>query len=141
MTPASAAKFRKDVDKIFGQRQLVARTDQELRLIAIDLYGWITKDTPVDTGHLRASWRLERGAPDLSTPPALASGQKLSEAQLESGEAGAIAGLSPDERARSIYITNSLPYALRIEYGHSRVKAPQGMVRVNLKRLLVKYGA
>ena len=32
----------------------------------------------------------------------------------------------------SIYITNSLPYAIPVEYGHSPKQAPAGMVRVSV---------
>jgi hypothetical protein len=37
---------------------------------------------------------------------------------------------------QTIYITNSLPYAYRLEYeGWSKVKTPAGMVRVTLAEL------
>jgi hypothetical protein len=33
-----------------------------------------------------------------------------------------------------IWLTNNLPYAVRLEYGHSKVQAPGGMVRITVAR-------
>lgn len=54
-----------------------------------------------------------------------------------SGQAtqAALINQAPNIFGRLVYFTNNLPYARRIEYdGYSSVKAPQGMLRININR-------
>lgn len=132
-------RFLADVEKILGEKALRIQTDQQLRLVAFDLYDGTTKDTPVDTGYLRSSWRLSRATPDRSVPPLLAKGAEISEAQLRVDEQTTKAAFAPDSRVGNIWLTTAVIYALAIEYGHSKVKQPQGMVRTNLARIVAKY--
>lgn len=44
-------------------------------------------------------------------------------------------GLATMPFPRKSYLTNNLPYAIPIEEGHSTEKAPQGMVRKNVRRI------
>ncbi len=46
----------------------------------------------------------------------------------------AIKALIPSKMEDDIYFTNTLDYAAKIENGGSRVKAPRGMMRINLTR-------
>lgn len=138
MDNAQVQQFLTDVEKILGEKALRIQTDQQLRLVAFDLYDGVTNDTPVDTGYLRSSWRLSRAHPDRSVPAPLAPGVELSEAQLAVAEESTKAAFSPDPRVGDIWITTAVHYALYIEYGRSR-KRPKGMVRTNLARIVAKY--
>ena len=39
---------------------------------------------------------------------------------------------------KGIVMANSVPYILYLEYGHSRLQAPYGMVRVSVRKLYYK---
>lgn len=71
-------------------------------------------------GQLRANWNISFNSIDTSTSAQTDYSSKLSEAAGE---------LNRYRLGDSITITNSLPYAAAIEYGHSN-QAPQGMVRI-----------
>ena len=87
--------------------------------LALTLHGKITLGHPVDTGRARASWNLAEGSIDMSVHPPVPKGTTVPPKQVSG------AGIS----GRSvIYVTNSLPYIVPLEYGHSQ-QAPFGMVR------------
>lgn len=75
-------------------------------------------------GTFRANWHIGLGSIDTDT----------SQQPDESGERTidrARAKLSQWQAGQSIFLTNSLPYALRLEYGWSS-QAPVGMVRTTV---------
>ena len=76
-------------------------------------------------GRLRANWNVGIGAPDVSTSIVRDQSGQPTIAREGAKLAGA-------DGKRSIFITNSLPYAIPVEYGHSHVQAPAGMVRVTV---------
>lgn len=80
-------------------------------ILALTLADKITVGTPVDTGRARANWFVAEGAPRIETTEAVT--------------AAPIPKLTGDT---VIFITNSLPYIVPLEYGHSK-QAPYGMVR------------
>jgi hypothetical protein len=75
-------------------------------------------------GRLRNNWAVSIGAPaDSPDAPPDPSGQASLEELSKIGGAGTVT-----------FMSNSLPYALPVEYGHSK-QSPAGMVRVNLARI------
>lgn len=75
-------------------------------------------------GRLRANWFVGLGAPNVAVVAKIDAG----------GQSTINAGAADIARAdgdQPIYITNSLPYAIPVEYGHSS-QAPTGMVRVTV---------
>lgn len=50
-----------------------------------------------------------------------------------SGKLSSVAGKESYRLGSDIYIKNSTPYAYVIEYGKSRIQAPQGMMRRSIK--------
>jgi hypothetical protein len=112
--------------------------DATNRTIADTLVGTVTElavrvvqRSPVDTGRFRGNWQIGDGGPDtrtdspfdkqpLGSAPALGSFARWQD-QLEGALPGTV-----------IYITNSLPYARRLEYEAWSKQAPAGMVRVTL---------
>lgn len=99
--------------------------DQVVRKAALDVAQSVILKSPVDTGRFRANWNVAFGRVDsLTTPSTDKSGAKTTDRiriqlngwEVESGD---------------IFLTNSLPYAVRLEYGYSG-QAPQGMVRVTV---------
>ena len=82
---------------------------------------WKSPPPPGYTGgRFRANWQYGLSAPDLTTTPKI---DKSGGATIQT-----IVGKVSDEAAGHVhYITNSLPYADRLEHGWSR-QAPNGMV-------------
>jgi len=90
----------------------------------IELFTSVIKDTPADTGRLQGNWQTTTNTPATGLLTA-------------TGPAGAISMVALTiSKPDLYYLTNNLPYAETIEFdGHSKVKAPRGMVRINVKRL------
>ncbi|WP_313398194.1 hypothetical protein [Stenotrophomonas sp.] len=76
-------------------------------------------------GRLRANWFVSVGVQNRATT---AARDQDGATTINRG----VATISSADVMREVYITNSLPYAIPIEYGHSRGQAPQGMVRVTV---------
>jgi hypothetical protein len=85
------------------------------------------EETPVDAGRLRNNWFLGVNQPNLDS----------TDTSNKSGGDAINQGLSVRYSIKlgdRVYLTNNMPYARRIEYdGGSKVKAPQGMLRVTVK--------
>jgi hypothetical protein len=98
-----------------------------VKLAALNLFTKIVNKTPVDTGHLVYNWNLDLNTPDKTErdgvdpnrSKALSTGSK----HIENFKLG----------IKQIWITNNVQYAYDIEYGKSKIKAPQGMVRVSIR--------
>lgn len=82
--------------------------------------------TPVLSGHLKGNWQPSIGAAKTEElPRASKEGGFVKQLVLD-----ILAQLKGDE---TFYFSNNAPYVLVIEYeGHSKDKAPDGMVRVSL---------
>jgi hypothetical protein len=106
----------------FGRETMEKHTKVK-RMAALELFGDIIERTPVDTGRLRSNWFANVGRGSRETTTATTGATERMRA--------ALAGrLDAD-----IFFTNNLPYANRIEFdGHSRIQAPNGMVRISVLR-------
>ena len=88
----------------------------------------IIKDTPVDSGRLRNNWF-----------PAINKYSAVKTDNIDKSGSVAISNVtSLSTRYKlgdTITLTNNLPYASRIEFlGWSKLKAPKGMVRINVTK-------
>lgn len=99
--------------------------------VVFDLWGGITKRTPVDTGRARSSWQITTGSPSSFTPPEVAEGQVLGPPTPPAVE------ISVEEIT---YISSALPYIEPLENGHSK-QAPAGMVAVTLLEVKAEIDA
>lgn len=93
-----------------------------VRMTALELGGQMVDRSPVDTGRFKSNWMTGVGAMDSSTTTAADKSGQPSRTKLQTQ----IAGWKPGQ---TIWITNSLPYAYRLEHGWSK-QAPGGMVRL-----------
>lgn len=106
----------------------LTRHDKVKKAFAISLFGSVIMDTPVDTGRLRGNWQCSIGSQDTSVTDNTDKYGSLTVNAMQLKVKG-----SRGEDA--IFLSNSLPYASRIEYdGWSHTKAPNGMVRRNVAR-------
>lgn len=104
--------------------QAKENAQQVVRKVAGDALAKVVLRTPVDTGRARANWVTTYGNPSFVTT---AKVDKTGEGTILKGQ-GTIRRAPAGE---TIYILNSLPYAIPLEYGHSK-QAPAGMVRVTV---------
>jgi hypothetical protein len=77
-------------------------------------------------GRFRGNWMFNIGTPDETTTEDIDPSGSKSSARIRDGVIEFRAG-------DTCYITNSLPYAIPLEFGHS-TQAPGGMVRVTVAR-------
>lgn len=136
--------FSKDLDKAF-QKKVVNNATQFIQRLVLDLYTTITANSakvgfssgsPVLTGQYYTNHNIainkiseektgKKGSEESPLP-----GLSLSRAQLT---------LRNFKLGDTVFISNALPYARRIEDGWSTMKAPQGVYRVAAELIKVKY--
>jgi len=105
-----------------------AREDVIVRRVGLQALESVVRMSPVDTGRFKGNWQVGLSAPvratleteDKSGTQTIARGNQV----LSHAQAGGI-----------IYLSNNLPYARALEYGHSQAQAPNGMVRITVARL------
>ena len=102
-----------------------ASLEETTRSVALELFGSVIKDTPVDTGRARGNWQTSIGAPASGEVDRIGEREALSELGSESAK---FAG------GQVIFLTNNLPYIQRLELGWSD-QAPSGFVRKNIARI------
>lgn len=101
------------------------------KAIILELFTSVILDSPVLEGRLRGNWLITSGTPgegvvDVLDPTGNITTRKIS---------NFVRSIDAAENY-SVYLTNNLPYAYRIEYdGWSHTKAPEGMVRKNFIRI------
>lgn len=104
----------------------MAQSEAKVKKAFFGLGKDIVFDTPVDKGMLINGWIPSKDSPNISYLPKETdrSGQKsishLQSLKFKLGD--------------TLYLTNNLPYAERIEFEGWSKKAPQGMVRRNIVR-------
>ena len=92
---------------------------------ALHLLGGVVDDTPVDTGLLRANWRITVGAPDLSEDSPADPSKNYTKSNLP--------GKNKIASALKLFITNNVEYAEAVENGSSKI-APALMLEKNVSR-------
>ena len=118
-----ALDLAKACEKAKGQTEIMARK------VMLDLFSRVIMKSPVDTGRFRANWNVGYGSPDTATTESTDSALGKVTKEIVSAELGG-----------KIYLSNSLPYSLRLERGWSG-QAPAGMVRLSLVEITNQYGA
>lgn len=119
---ATNDRFRKEFGRLIAKQK--ANAEQVVRKSALQIASGIIQMSPVDTGRFRGNWNVEMGRIDVSTGGDF---DKTGDAAT----AKAQAKLGEWKVGETIYITNSLPYAQRLEEGYSQ-QAPIGMVKVTV---------
>lgn len=106
-------------------------TDDLMQLVtqklALQALSGVVLKSPVDTGRFRGNWNVSVDVRDDTTTDATDKGGA---ATIAKGQ-GVITAVPP---YRTIWLTNNLPYARRLETGWSQ-QAPVGMVALTLAEL------
>jgi hypothetical protein len=137
-----ALDLSKAIDKAKDQAELIVKK------IVIELFSEVVEMSPVGNpdlwkypkkgyvgGRFRANWNISFGSPDLSTTE-----------QIDPSGSGSKGRIFAQMRKykladSSVFLTNNLPYAQRLEEGWSEKQAPHGMVRLSIARFNAGYGA
>jgi hypothetical protein len=119
----SNAAFKRNFSALL--RRVGDKAELVTRKTIIEIFVQLVQKSPVDTGRFRANWVVGNGAINAFTTTA-----------TDKGGSGAIANASAaimnGRIGQTFYLTNSLPYAGPLEYGHSK-QAPTGMVRTTVR--------
>lgn len=102
-----------------------AKMETVVRKTILDLQTSVVNLSPVDTGRFRANWMTGIGSANKATVTVEDKSGAVSLARVDT----ALAGWAPGQ---TIWLTNALPYAARLEYGWSK-QAPGGMVRLTVQ--------
>ena len=100
------------------------KVDTVVRKTALELQSELIRRSPVDTGRFRSNWNCGLGTINTITTDSV---DKEGSGTLARTQA-TLGSWKPGDM---IYLTNSLPYARPLEYGHSK-QAPSGMVRLTV---------
>ena len=103
------------------------RSELLFKKVCFDLSNSIIMDTAVLSGAARGNWQ-----PDINSIQ-----NDVLEIEDKSGNAtvAKVASKTNNLRLGQYFtLTNNLPYILRLEYGWSRTKSPNGMVGINIMR-------
>jgi hypothetical protein len=102
--------------------------ENTIKTTAIELFSSVIRDTPVDEGRAKGNWQATLGSMADGTVSTLDRSGSATISKMRATVGGFDLG-------EVIWLTNNLPYARRLEYGWSKVQAPQGMVRKNMARI------
>lgn len=111
--------FRRDFARLL--KAAGDKADLVVRKTALQLQSEMIARSPVDTGRFKGNWQTGIGAVNADTGSA-ANSDALGRC------ATVLQGWKPGQ---TIFLTNSLPYAKRLENGWSQ-QAPAGMVRLTV---------
>ena len=106
-----------------------AGVDQVIRAASLQVSAAIIKRTPVDTGRAKGNWQ-----PSINRVKA-GQAQKTQTAPLstiDSEQMRALSSVIAKSVGQVYYLTNNLPYIMRLEYQGWSTQAPNGMVRVSV---------
>ena len=122
----SNAKFLSDIAKWIEKSKKAQDMYVQKTILEIDKR--LIQKSPVDTGRFKNNWNISNVTPDFSTTQAIAPNISQSKS--------AASVFSIKANGQTVFITNALPYAYRIEYeGWSKIKAPAGVVRITIAEM------
>lgn len=110
-----------------AQRLLEDGANKAVRALALEVTKRIVLRTPVDIGRARGNWNVGIGNPDRTTGNGT---DKNGSATIARGAAV----IKAADMEQAFFITNSLPYIVPLEDGHSK-QAPAGMVKLTIAEL------
>jgi len=113
--------FTKDINRFVSKSKEKMKTVK--RRASFRLAAQIIIKSPVDTGRFRGNWIGAFGSIDSTT---------FTDVSRDSLGKVDILLRGHEVTDEAFYFTNSLPYAMKLEFGHSK-QAAQGMVRLSVR--------
>ncbi|MBW2674175.1 MAG: hypothetical protein JRD89_12310 [Deltaproteobacteria bacterium] len=119
--------FAEDIQK--WAKKVGLEADVAVRSIGIKAYALLTEGSPVDSGQFRANWNVSVGNPVFSVAPfsrktlnryaeARRRGENLWPRGYNANKA--VVGFGAVKAGDTMYITNAMPYAKRLNEGWSK---------------------
>ena len=121
--------FSIDISKFV--KKVPDKVNEMVRKIVFDVYRNVVMRTPFDTGRAMGNWQIDIDR--MPTDILEATGQAMQDAvaqQLINKSHTIIAKIKNNS---VIYIINNCEYIIPLEHGHSRLQAPQGMVKITIE--------
>jgi hypothetical protein len=120
--------FASDMQKM--AKKVGGSFDDTVRSSIMQVFSLAIEGTPVDTGRAKGNWQCTLDSPaegvlDVEDKAGNATIQKMK----------AVAQNAP---GKVCFLTNNLPYIRRLEYGHSKLQAPNGWVRLTVQEFQTK---
>ena len=120
---ASNAQFSGQLEGFVKLSEKIGQ--DEVRKIALTGLSLVTKRSPVDKGTFKGNWNVALENPNLD----INEDRRVSQA-IQEGEAE----IRKFKKGELLWISNNMPYADKLEYGHSQ-QAPSGVLRVTFQLL------
>ena len=115
----------KDIENL--SERTMAKIHKVMKVATMELFKSVIMMTPVDTGRAKGNWQCTEGKEASGIIEEIRNESETIKAMMDEVIKSSI--------QRGIFLTNNLDYIKKLEYGGSRKQAPQGMVRVSLKRI------
>jgi len=115
-----AADWKKVCDRAGDRVETVVKAG------VLGLGAAIVQKSPVDTGRFKGNWQYGSGTINPAVTEVLDKSGTVAIGKIS-------AGLQSWSVGELIYITNSLPYAKRLEFNAWSKQAPGGMVRLSIQ--------
>lgn len=114
------------------------KTDLMVKKVMLELFSNVISKSPVLTGRFRANWQVGYGSPNVVVT------DDIDQRQVGDKTGPTIDRMDKEIKTssiggQSIFLTNSLPYSIKLENGHSK-QSPSGMVRISLIEISAHYG-
>ncbi|MDD5385350.1 MAG: HK97 gp10 family phage protein [Gallionella sp.] len=117
------SNFSLDISRFVEKAK--ANIDIAARKTTLEVFSRVIKRSPVDTGRFRGNWNYSINAPTFSVN--VNQYDKTGDSTI-----GNIDSSLPQKTAGNVFfLTNSLPYANRLENGWSK-QSPRGMVQLTV---------
>lgn len=127
-----AREFALQLDREWAEK--VEDIREFVSLVALTGLRGVVLKSPVDTGRFKGNWNVGVGEIDGTTTEKT---DKSGGETLAKGD-GALQAYAASEGFPAINISNSLPYAIRLEDGNSK-QAPSGMVGLTVAELEAQF--
>lgn len=140
--PVNVKEFNQKISE-FADKTLPDEFKKFQRLISLAVLRGVSLKSPVLTGRLRGNWQLMVAGSTEEEIPGTTTSSKTGKQRWTSSGGNPFQNAQNSLKALIVYDTifvfNNVPYARRIENGHSRIKAPQGMLAVTLTEVLTIF--
>lgn len=125
LTVLNLREFEAGLDRWF-ERELPETISKIQLKLAFDIFAALVRLSPVDSGRYRGSWTMAEGTPDEATLPEAMGHRPGDRPVYGPAKAAAIRIATTWAALNVIWLANHLPYAERLEEGHSG-QAPIGV--------------
>jgi hypothetical protein len=115
------------------------RAEGVLQEVALEGFKILKRRSPVKSSRYRANWRVGLNSPNTTVDVDARTRSKFGDEPNENELKDARRVLARAKVKDKVILSNSLPYAKKIELGLSQTMAPQGVVSLSHDELQARY--